>query len=99
MPLNLPPTLSLFLVGTIMVKLTSMTVHSIDIDPYGSLFSFWRFHSPISYLNLASRSPYLKFDHKPTTHLILYLMSEVRLLSVLVGSNTKLYKSMLRTYL
>ena len=32
MPLNLPPTLSLSLVGTIMVKLTSTTIHSIDID-------------------------------------------------------------------
>ena len=41
MPLNLPPTLSLSLVGTIMVKLTSTTIHSIDIDPMVvfSLFS------------------------------------------------------------
>ena len=41
--------------------------------------------SPISYFNLASRSPPSGFDHKATIHLIPYLMSYTRLLGVMVG--------------
>ena len=51
-------------------------------------FLFWCLHSPISYFNLASRSPPPGFDHKTATHLISYSISYVQLLDVGIGTDT-----------
>ena len=63
----------------------------------GTTHKSWGYHYSNS-LSLASRLPPLRSDHKTTTHLIPYSIGYVRLLDMMVGSDTKCYKPIGRTY-